>query len=128
MSGRGKALWHTIVISSATPTHELQKKCSGCKGLFKEDDVVCPKTDNKKQPAKKSLPNTLPGFQSLLFQYGFHQLQEQEIQQRNADRAALYDPVAVKEKQDALHEATKIKAEEAAEKILRKRVQEKGQG
>ena len=85
-------------------------------GTFKEDDVVCPKCDNSKKPARKPLPNTTPGFQPPLFQYGFCQLTEKEIEQKNADRAALFDPVAVKQKQDALREAAKIKAEEAAAK------------
>ena len=39
---------------------------------------------------------------------------KKEIEQKNADRAALFDPGAVKQKQDALREGAKIKAEEAA--------------
>jgi len=49
------------------PTHELRKKCPGCEecihalcgrvlledeGSFKEDDVLCPNCDNRKQPAR----------------------------------------------------------------------------
>ncbi len=98
-------------------------------GKFKEDEVVCPKCDNSNQPTinheqpkikgsqeiqRKPLPKTVPESQSMLFQHGFHKLTKQEIQQKKADRAALYDPVAVKENQDALREASKAKAEEAA--------------
>ena len=52
--------------------------------------------------------------QSRLVQFGFRRLTKEEIQQKTTDRAALYNPVAVKEKQDALREASKVKAEEAA--------------
>ena len=132
----------TLSSNCKVPTHELRKKCPGCQGYihalcgrvlsedegkFKEDEVVCPKCDNSKQPPKnheppgitevasqktqkKPLPNTVPECQSRLVQYGFCRLTKEEIQQKNADRAALYDPVAVKEKQDALCEASKVKA------------------
>jgi len=55
-----------------------------------------------------------PTGQSRLVQFGFRRLTKEEIQQKTTDRAALYNPVAVKEKQDALREASKVKAEEAA--------------
>jgi hypothetical protein len=117
-----------LSVNCKVPRHELRKKC-GCQefihalcgrvlsedeGAFKEDDVVCLKCDNSKNPARKPLPNTTPGFQPPLFQYGFHRLIKKEIEQKNADRAALFDPGAVKQKQDALREGAKIKAEEAA--------------
>ncbi len=119
----------TLFLNCKVPTHELRKKCPGCQefihalcgrvlsedeGAFKEDDVVCPKCDNSKKPARKPLPNTTPGFQPPLFQYGFCRLTEKEIEQKNADKALLFDPVAFKQKQDSLREAAKIKAEEAA--------------
>ncbi len=56
----------------------------------------------------------VPTGQSRLVQFGFRRLTKEEIQQKTTDRAALYNPVAVKEKQDALREASKVKAEEAA--------------
>jgi hypothetical protein len=119
----------TLSLNCKVPPHELRKKCPGCQefihalcgrvlsadeGAFKEDDVVCLKCDNSKKPARKPLPNTTPGFQPPLFQYGFRRLTKKEVEQKNADRAALFDAVAVKQKQDALREAAKIKAEEAA--------------
>ena len=134
----------SLSLNCKVPTHELRKKCPGCQGYihalcgrvlsedegkFKEDEVVCPKCDNSNQPTinheqpkirgsqeieRKPLPKTVQESQSKLFQHGFRKLTKQEIQQKKADRAALYDPVAVKEKQDALREASKAKAEEAA--------------
>jgi len=65
-------------------------------------------------PLSLKLLMDVPTGQSRLVQFGFRRLTKEEIQQKTTDRAALYNPVAVKEKQDALREASKVKAEEAA--------------
>jgi len=92
-----------LSVNCKVPRHELRKKC-GCQEFI---HALCGRVLSEDEGAFKE-------DQPPLFQYGFRRLTEKEIEQKNADRAALFDPGAVKQKQDALREGAKIKAEEAA--------------